>query len=399
MNPKVLFAVPSYAPAVSWGGPVESTHRLCQALLQLGTDVRVLTTNTTVPGEGLPHPTDRWVRHEGVPVIYCRRYVSRTFSPVFLRHLVPEVRRADLVHIGSIFNFTIPATMAAAIASHKPFVVTPRGSLDPGSLARKSWKKKPALAGLEPMLRRAGAFHATSDEERAGIELLALGPESFVIPNGVDLSLAGRAERRRRTWRRRLEIAPETPLLLMLGRLHPIKGIALGIETLARLRQAPPPGSGGAEAVLVLAGPDNDDHLAELRALAGRLGTGDHLKWVGKVVGDEKYQLLAEADVLLLPSEQENFGNVVVEALAVGTPVVASQGTPWRELERTGLGRWVERRPESFCRAVVEILGAGAGDGLGAARRRLVEERYTWRSIARRMARLYQGILDARQHG
>ncbi len=386
MSRRILFAVPSYAPAISWGGPVESTHRLCQALLRLGADVRVLTTNTTVPGERLPHPVNRWLRHEDVPVIYCRRYVSRTFSPVFLRHLVPEVRRADLVHIGSVFNSTIPAAMAAAIACRKPFVLTPRGSLDPWSLAKKSWKKRPALAGLKPMLGRAAALHATSAEERAGIEQLGLRPEIVVVPNGVDVSRADGVARERRIWRRRLEIPPEVPLLLILGRLHPKKGISLGIEILARLRQA------GSKALLVLAGPDNDDHLGNLLALARRHDVPDAVRWVGIVSGRQKYQLLAEADVLLLPSEQENFGNVVVEAMVVGTPAVTSRATPWQALEDEGLGRWVERRPESFARAVLEVLEAGDSQELRARRRRWIEEGFTWRSIARRMLGLYERI-------
>ena len=289
MSPKVLFAVPSYAPAVSWGGPVESTHRLCQALIELGAHVRVLTTDATTAGDTLPHPSNRWLLHEGVPVLYGRRYLSRTFSPAFLRHLVPEVRRADLVHIGSVFNSTIPATMAAAVACRTPFVLTPRGSLDPWSLAEKSWKKRPALAVLKPMLRRAAAFHATSAEEQAGIEQLGLGAETFVIPNGVDLAQTDGVERRAGIWRRRLEIADGVPMLLILGRLHAKKGIGLGVEVLARLRDASP-SRDGANAVLVLAGPDSDGHSSELRAQAESLGVGHRLRSVGRVVGGEKYQ-------------------------------------------------------------------------------------------------------------
>ncbi len=399
MSLQILFAVPSYAPAVSWGGPVESTHRLCQALLGLGAGVRVLTTDATVAGETLPYPADRWLRHEGVPVRYCRRYLSRTFSPTFLRHLAPETRRADLVHIGSVFNSTIPASMAAAAGGGKPFVLTPRGSLDPWSLGVKSWKKRPALALLRPLLRRAAALHATSVEERAGIERLGLGPPVRMIPNGVDVGQADAADRRRPTWRRRLEIPARTPLLLILGRLHPKKGIGLGIETLARLGSAGRPAAGGpaaGEARLILAGPDNDRHLHDLEALAESRGVGPRVRWVGPVVGRDKYQLLAEADLLLLPSEQENFGNVVVEAMSVGTPVIASRATPWRVLEERGLGRWVERTAESFAAAVLEVLAAGDDGELRARRRRLIDEEYTWPSIARRMAEVYREIVDGR---
>lgn len=387
MSLRVLFAVPSYAPAVSWGGPVESTHRLCQALRGLGADARVLTTDAVVAGDTLPYPAGREVRHEGVPVIYGRRFISRTFSPGFLRALAPEVRRADLIHVGSVFNFTVPAAMAAAVAAGRPFVLTPRGALDPWSLAVKWWKKRPALALIKPLLRRAAAFHATSDPERAGIDQLGLGPKSFVLPNGVDLAAAGGADRRRPIWRRRLEISAETPLLLILGRLHPKKGIDLGIATLARLARD--------DAVLVLAGPDSDDHLAALTAIAERRGVGSRVRWVGRVVGEEKFQLLAEADALLLPSEQENFGNVVVEALAVGTPPVVSRETPWRRLEDEGLGRWVERTEESFAAAVEEVLRA-AGAAPRRRRRELVERRYAWPLIARRMLDVYQEIIDAR---
>ena len=119
------------------------------------------------------------------------------------------------------------------------------------------------------------------------------------------------------------------PYLLFMGRMHPIKGIdrlleALSASTLFR----------GSEYSLLIAGPDSDKMYARtLSELVQVLGLSAKVSFIGVVQGKEKEQLYADARVLILPSHAENFGNVVIESLAQGTPVVASTNTPWQVLE------------------------------------------------------------------
>lgn len=387
---RVVCLTPGYAPALSFGGPTESTHRLCLAMLAAGVQIRVLTTDIGQVAEMPRAPAGQWVQYEGIPVKYCRRRWPGTLSRSFVANLPGALQHADIAHVTGTFSFTALASALACILLRKPFVLSPRGTLEPWSLAHKRWKKAPALEFLRPLLNRASAIHATSEKEAKAIIALGLAPPVVVIPNGVDLSAASSDNSKRsEAWRHRLGIAQNAPFLLVLGRMHYVKGIDIALEAFVAI------GARWPNAVLVLAGPDSEGYGARMDVLARQLGISSTVRRLGYVGGTEKYQLLAEADLLLLPSRQENFGNVVVEALSVGTPVVASRNTPWKELEDQDCGRWVDFDARSLAASVTDLLGApDRRRGMGERGRALVSRKYAWNSIAHSMRRVYRACIS-----
>jgi glycosyltransferase involved in cell wall biosynthesis len=173
--------------------------------------------------------------------------------------------------------------------------------------------------------------------------------------------------------------------------MHYVKGIDIALEAFAQIRGAWP------EAALAVVGPDTEGYGAKVDVLARRLGVSNAVKRLGFVGGREKYQLLAEADLLLLPSRQENFGNVVVEALSVGTPVVASSSTPWRALEEEECGLWGSFDAAGLAVAVSGLLSEPKRRReMGERGRALVAHEFTWDSIAHSMRLVYDGCI-ARQ--
>ena len=119
----------------------------------------------------------------------------------------------------------------------------------------------------------------------------------------------------------------DAPLALFLSRLHTKKGPDRAIDVLAQLPTLH----------LALAGRDDPAYRAELVARAERLGVTDRVHWVGEVSEAEKIQLYQAVDFFLLPTHQENFGQVLVEAMAVNCPVVTTKGTDiWAKLEEGG---------------------------------------------------------------
>ena len=173
--------------------------------------------------------------------------------------------------------------------------------------------------------------------------------------------------------------------LLFTGRVTPIKGLSNVVAAF--------PSAGDWR--LRIVGPDQDGHTAELKALAEKVGAAERIDFAGPKYGEALVQEYRRAACFILPSFSENFGSVVVEALAAGIPVIASRGTPWAELVERKCGWWVENDPETLARTIREMMALSDAEraAMGARGRALVEEKYQWPAIGRRMLAAYENLL------
>jgi glycosyltransferase involved in cell wall biosynthesis len=218
--------------------------------------------------------------------------------------------------------------------------------------------------------------------EARGLESFGLRAPIAVVPNPV--ARAPELEPERGRWREALNVDEHTPLFLVLGRVHPVKGIDIAIRALRLVKERLP------SAILVIAGPGQPQYDKTLMELARSLGVDSSVRRVPLTMGADKYRLLRDADLLLLPSRQENFGNVVAEALSVGTSAVASHATPWDTLEQSGCGRWVPLDPGAFANAIVELI-MDRGKLVAARGRAVIEvEKYRPSKIMKSMIDLYR---------
>lgn len=375
---RVLHATPSFAPAYRIGGPVRSLEGLVRELSSLGVDVKVLTTDSN-GGDRLEMPRG-WTRFRGVPVRYLQDWASPLSTPAFAPLALFEAKRARVVHVTGLFSMISMQALAAALLARRPVVLSPRGTLQPGALEHgRRIEKRAFLRAFAPLLGKVSVFHATSEEERRSIQL-ALGHRArvAVVPNGAEIADARLVDERRAAHK-------ERPRIAFLGRVHPIKAIEELVSACAILRDR------GLDFELRIAGPFPDrDYRFALRAKIRELSLEDRVSFEGELLGEAKDAFYASSRVFVLPSRSENFGNVVVEALACRTPVVASLGTPWRELEERRAGRWVRNDPLSLADAIeVYLRDRSRAEADGERGRRLVEERYTWRAVAEAMRDVY----------
>lgn len=367
---RILHVVPTYLPARRYGGPIVSVHGLCKALVARGHEVEVFTTN--VDGDGVSDvPVGVPVDVDGVGVRYFSSPQPRLYWSPGMRRALRDVDCFDLVHIHAVYLWPGVAAARAARKAAVPYVISPRGMLVPELISGKS--RLPKLLWLKLMERRgfkgAAAIHFTSDLERADASRVGLPlGHPLVIPNGVDVAPRPDVPRDERT-------------LLFLGRINWKKGLDQVIEALPAL-----PG-----VRLIIAGNDEEELSPRLRELAARLGVAERVEFPGPVYDEAKDELLARATLFVLLSRNENFGNAVLEALAMETPVVLSEGV--------GLA--------------VEVVNAGAGilglEGvsalladserrgeMGQRGRELVESRFAWARIAEEMEEAYCSIRSRR---
>ena len=360
---KILHVVPTYLPARRYGGPIVAVHGLCKALVARGHQVHVMTTN--VDGDAtLDVPTDRAVDLDGVQVRYFPSPFPRLYWSPEMRRALHDVRDYDVVHIHAVYLWPGVAAARAARAAGVPYVISPRGMLVPQLIRRKSRAMK--TLWLRLIERRgfahASAIHFTSqleweDAKRVGIPL----PSPVVVPNGVDIPA-------------RPDVPREARTFVFLGRVNWKKGLEYVIEALPRLH-----------ARLIVAGNDEENLTPRLRALAESVGA--EVEFTGPVYGAAKDELLARATLFVLLSESENFGNAVLEALAMETPAVLSTGVGLAD-EVVAAGAGVIGLD-----AVPALLDdASARAHMGRNGRALVEARFAWPRVAEEMEEAYCSI-------
>jgi len=377
-----------FAPAFVYGGPPRSVLGLCVAQMQAGLDVRVLT--TTANGETeLPVTGDGF--YEGVPVRYCPRASPRSIfrAPSIGRSLRRLLPTADVVHVHGLWNATVWTAAAEARKAGRPYVVSPRGMLTTAALAHDAWRKRISYLAFDSrVVRGAAMFHATSHSEFETLKERFGGERACYVPNGVDIpgNHANAAEARRCFG------LGDAPVVLFLGRLHPIKRLDLLATAFLRVRERHP------QARLVIAGPDEGGHRASLSAVFAPLG--DSVVWTGEVAAQQKWNLLQACSLLVLCSDSESFGMSAAEAMAAARPVVVTRTCPWPDVEREQAGLWVEQSAASIADGIGHLLGKPfEAAGMGRRARALIEHRYTWPTAVKQLSRIYERVASGAVHG
>jgi glycosyltransferase involved in cell wall biosynthesis len=396
---RILYVSPAYKPAYRIGGPVRTISAAAETLVARGHEVTVVTTTANLD-EDLDVPIGRPVDVEGVEVWYFRRqeplqktlpfvsYLSRSMGYIY----APEMKQAlrsmtppfDLVHTQMPFVYTTFAGARAARQMDKPLFYHQRGNFDPTRLQFRSLKKRVYIALVEkPIMRRATTLIALTETERASFEALGLSTPIEVVPNGVtvppeNLDSAARVEQRH-------GIPRGAKVVLFLGRMHPIKGAEKLLEAFISVVDRLP------DAYLVMAGPDEWRIEETYRSRVAEAGLSGRVVFPGMVVGDEKHDLLARADLFSLPSVAEGFSMAVLEALASSTAVMISPGCNFPEVGPAGAGVVVENSVEKLGAELERLLRDEQSlRRMGAAARKLVIDHYSWDVVTDRLVDVYE---------
>jgi len=305
---KILQISASYKPAYIYGGPIMSVSILAEQLVNAGELVNIYTTTANGKGELVVQPGEQ-VMIDKVNVTYFHRITKdhTHLSPSLLIKTWRTARDYDVVHIHAWWNLVSVLSCLVALMRKVPVVVSPRGTLSNYSFNNRNNRIKGLIHSWlgKPLLSKC-FIHTTSKNEYDVLKAMLPGNTIFNVPNFIKLDIAETFS----------PIQPYNHLkLIFFSRIEEKKGLDLLLDALI-LVQTP--------YTLTIAGDGNPDYVSKLKQQALTNGVAGHINWIGFQT-DDKFKLLHDHDLMILPSYDENFGNVVIESLSVGTPVLISE--------------------------------------------------------------------------
>jgi glycosyltransferase involved in cell wall biosynthesis len=377
----ILHVTATYYPAVRYGGPIYTVHRLAQALVERGHRVVVYTTNvdgnsrTDIPPGGA-------TILDGVEVHYFPSPFARIYwSPEMIRMLHANAAQFDIVHAHGAFLYPTVAARRASRRAGVAFVYSPRGMFVYDLIKRKNFIGKALWILLfEAANVRAASFvHATSVSEAHDMKRLKLCPNTIhVIANGVDIpSTTSESSEENRRFFDSLR-----PYVLILGRVNWKKGI----DRLIRAMSFVP------STKLAVVGNDDENYTPRLQVLARECGIHDRVVFAGPAYGKDKLAWMQNAELFVLPSHSENFGVAVLEAMGCGCPVIVTPEVGIaEEIGETGAGLVVPGNPEQLSAAIKSLLSdPDRRKKMGEIARIVAQTKYSWSAIAEQMEAAYR---------
>lgn len=369
---KVLLTINDLS--ASSGGPTTCTCDLMNALFKVNHEVRLLTRGVHDENDILVGYGEEWLKTFPCDYITPLQYSNN------IKNVLQETD-VDLYHCNGLWMYSNHITCKVARDKSKPYILSPHGMLYSNALRYKRWKKWPMLKlWFDKDVHKADCLHATCDAEARHIRTYGYKGPIAVIPNPVVFP----------EYATLATSKPEGKIQIgFLGRLNPIKKIEQVLYALAALAE-----SERSQFVFKIMGKGWDDYESFLRSEVNRLGLNDLVDFVGFVNGEEKYSRLRDLSALFVPSESENFGMIVPEALICGTPVYASTGTPWSELNN-GYGWWRDNTVENITNILRELLSMPQNEilAMGAKGRLAIEQTYRDTIVAEKMQKLYQWVM------
>ncbi len=327
----ILHITPSYKPAYIYGGTTVSISRLCEAQASFfnkqGLKSKITVYTTTANGKKeLNVENNKPILIDGVEVWYFKRQTKdhTHFSIALLKKTIQTVQNFDAIHIHSWWNTVVIFSVLICILKGVKVIVAPRGMLGEYTLNTQKKSLKNSFHKLigKKIIKKT-YLHLTSQIEREEISYIK-NNRVFVLPNL--LSLCGKQKQVRQK-------KPSNIFkLVFMSRIHHKKGIEILIEVLYRLKENPKINL----QLDVIGKSESIDYQNTLKQLICQKKLEDKVNWVGWLEGKQKFEYLEKSDLFVLPSFNENFANVVIESLSVGTPVLVS--------DKVGLANYVKER-------------------------------------------------------
>lgn len=385
---KILIVTPALGAV--YGGPSKSVVELAEAVSNLGISVDMVTTNAN-GSTSLDVPLHKWISEKSYQVQYFPYLGLSDYKLSFslTQWLFQHVAEYDLVHTNAIFSYPILSAYWACRWHRVPYIITPRGMLEPWALSYKAWKKRFYYAFFEkPALWGASAIQMLALTEAERTQSLNLKAPLVIVPNGIhrqDFETLPDPE----LFYQQFPDTRNKTLILFLGRVDPKKGLDLLAVAFAKVQAQFP------QTHLIIAGQDNIGFLPTAQGYFAQAGCLKAVTFTGMLTGSLKYAALAATSVYVAPSYSEGFSMSVLEAMASGLACVITTGCNFPEAASAQAAHVVNSNANEIAEALIECLSnPKQAKQMGTRARQLIFEQYTWEKIASNLSKVYTAILN-----
>lgn len=332
---KLLFISTHFIPDYHYGGVVESSSGLFKYLRKLANfSISCVSKNPDAVKKYIP------AGNHCYKSLFFHRF---GFSLDAIFGLWRDVKKSDAVLINGIFTFPVTLAQIYSVFFKKPFIVAVRGGLQPWSIAHKKLKKHFYIKFITiPLMKRAKYIHVTSLEEEKNIKAMGIN-KTINVSNGIDADIFNTLPDKY-SFKRKYD---GKFIFLFMSRMDKEKGLDILFEAYRKFCSQ----FVKDKHILLLVGPDNQNYLKRMSINYKK----ENIEYINGVYGNDKIKLIRRADVVLLPSYSENFGNIVAEALACERPVITTTGTPWKNIGMVGCGNCIKPNPEYLLEAMIKI--------------------------------------------
>lgn len=333
---KILIVTGLFYPS-KLGGPANTLFWLSKGLVSIGHEVSVISSYEKITDTNIK--PNVWVNIDRIKSKYCCRNIAYLR---LIKNAIKEIYKNDIIMLSSVFFYPLVIVALFATLFGKEIIWSPRGELSPNAINNNKIKKV-YLRILKKLFVKKVYFHSTAVSESTDIKRifgnninLVEFPNYMIVPEKKQSSIC------------------DEKYILYLGRIAPIKcieSLILGIKESTEFMNS--------KYVLKIAGgvePQFKDYYEYLILLVKQNNLNNKVQFVGPVYDDQKYLMYSNAYFSFLVSKSENFGNVVIESMSQGTPVVTSQGTPWRGLIDNKAGFWINNTPKDISDTIDKII-------------------------------------------
>ncbi len=388
---RILHVIPSVAPIR--GGPSLAVLAMVKALQSQGIKTEIATTNDN-GADLLDVSLQKCIEYQQVPVWFFPRFSPNinfireyAFSYEFTKWLWHNISTYDLVHIHALFSYPSTAAMTIARLKKVPYIVQPHGLLCKWSLQQHTYKKKIYFHLIEKAnLNSSQALNFTSQSEQQDFFLLGLNVPNFVLPLG--LSATKPIPDARQRLHQHLKIPSNETVILFLSRLHPKKGLNCLIPALGKLSHH--------RFTFIIAGNGSPEYETEVKSLISSNQIHNVTYLVGFVQDEFKDILMQGSDLFVLTSYSENFGIVILEALAAGLPLLLTPGVALASVVQEHQVGYITELDVSAIASTLEqfLTNPQAAKDMSLRARQLVSDKYSWEHISTKLQEIYADIIQ-----